>query len=68
MKTLSPDTPPEVEEIVNERYRQMTPQEKITQARPRTKASGTVRQARTPPSNWAPQAIHESWPGGWLKP
>jgi len=33
MKTLSPDTPPEVEEIVNERYRQMTPQEKIAAVR-----------------------------------
>jgi hypothetical protein len=29
VKTLSLDTPPEIEEIVLERYRQMTPQEKI---------------------------------------
>ena len=29
MKTLSLDTPPEIEEIQLERYRQMTPQEKI---------------------------------------
>jgi hypothetical protein len=29
MKPMSPDTPPEVEEIVNERYRQMSPQEKL---------------------------------------
>jgi hypothetical protein len=29
MRTQSTDTPPEVEEMVMERYRQMTPQEKI---------------------------------------
>lgn len=28
---MSPDTPPEIEEIVNERYRQMSPQEKLRQ-------------------------------------
>jgi hypothetical protein len=31
MKTLSPDTPPEIEEIVLERYRQMSPFEKLMQ-------------------------------------
>jgi hypothetical protein len=29
MKTQSADTPPDIEEMVLERYRQMTPQEKI---------------------------------------
>ncbi len=29
MRTQSADTPPEIEEMVLERYRQMTPQEKI---------------------------------------
>jgi len=29
MRTQSPDTAPEIEEMVMERYRQMTPQEKI---------------------------------------
>jgi hypothetical protein len=29
MRTQSADTPPDIEEIVLERYRQMTPQEKI---------------------------------------
>ena len=29
MRTQSPDTSPEIEEMVMERYRQMTPQEKI---------------------------------------
>jgi hypothetical protein len=33
MKPLSSDTPPEVEAILNERYRQMTPQEKIAAIR-----------------------------------
>jgi hypothetical protein len=33
MKTLSADTPPEIEEILLERYRQMTPQEKIAAVR-----------------------------------
>lgn len=31
MKTLSPDTPPEVEEILIERYRRMTPFERLMQ-------------------------------------
>jgi hypothetical protein len=31
MKTLSLDTPPEIEEIVLERYRQMSPFEKLMQ-------------------------------------
>lgn len=31
MKTLSPDTPPEVEEIVIARYRRMTPFERLMQ-------------------------------------
>jgi hypothetical protein len=31
MKTQSPDTPPEIEEIVLERYRQMTPFERLMQ-------------------------------------
>jgi hypothetical protein len=31
MKTLSADTPPEIEEILLERYRQMTPFEKLMQ-------------------------------------
>lgn len=31
MKPMSPDTPPEVEEILLERYRQMSPQEKLRQ-------------------------------------
>lgn len=31
MKTQSPDTPPEVEEILLERYRQMSPLEKLRQ-------------------------------------
>jgi hypothetical protein len=31
MKTLSADTPPEIEEIVLERYRQMPPFEKLMQ-------------------------------------
>jgi hypothetical protein len=33
MKTLSSDTPPEIEEILLERYRRMTPQEKIAAVR-----------------------------------
>jgi hypothetical protein len=33
VKTLSPDTPPEIEEILVERYRRMTPQEKIQAVR-----------------------------------
>jgi hypothetical protein len=32
MKTQSPDTPPEVEEILLEGYRRMTPLEKLLQA------------------------------------
>lgn len=31
MNTLSPDTPPEIEEIVLERYRKMTPYERLMQ-------------------------------------
>jgi hypothetical protein len=31
MKTQSPDTPPEIEEILLERYRRMTPLEKLMQ-------------------------------------
>jgi hypothetical protein len=31
VKTLSPDTPPEIEEIVVERYRRMTPFERLMQ-------------------------------------
>lgn len=31
MKTLSPDTPPEIEQIVLERYRRMTPFERLMQ-------------------------------------
>jgi hypothetical protein len=33
MKPLSADTPPEIEEILLERYRQMTPQDKIAAVR-----------------------------------
>jgi hypothetical protein len=42
MKTQSPDTPPEIEAILLERYRQMTPLERLRQAWELNRAAQTM--------------------------
>ena len=46
MRTLSPDTPPEVEEILLEGYRRMTPQQKLARVMDLNRAVQEMASAR----------------------
>jgi hypothetical protein len=46
MRTQSPDTPPEIEEMLLERYRRMTPQEKLQQVVDLNRAAQQMAAAR----------------------
>ncbi|MES1243019.1 MAG: hypothetical protein ABUT39_15490 [Acidobacteriota bacterium] len=46
MRTLSPDTPPEIEEILLEGYRRMTPQQKLARVMDLNRAAQEMAAAR----------------------